>query len=111
MLYDLVLPKSDTLTIGGKEYAATYYNEEYIGFWLPDHISRCYWHVEDAYEDFKDKRLTGNCLPDSNYPMEIKQGEVYAIRYTLADGSVRMEYMRMDGNVWEGMPVTEEFLP
>lgn len=110
-VYDLVLPKSDTLTIGGKEYAATYYNEEYIGFWLPDHISRCYWHVEDAYEDFKDKRLTGNGLPDSNYPMEIKQGEVYAIRYAMADGSTRMEYMRTDGNIFDGMMLSEEFIP
>ena len=110
-VYDLVLPKIDTLTIGGKEYAATYYNEEYIGFWLPDHVSRAYWHVEDAYEDFKNKPLTGNCLPDSNYPMEIKQGEVYVIRYTLSDGSIRMEYMRTDGNVWDGMVLSEEFHP
>ena len=110
-VYDLVLPKSDTLTIGGKEYAATYYNEEYIGLWLPDHVSRAYWHVEDAYEDFKDKPLTGNGLPDNNYPMEIQQGEVYAIRYTLSDGSIRMEYLRTDGNVWDGMMLSEEFIP
>ena len=110
-MYDLVLPKSDTLTIGGKEYAATYYNEEYISFWLPDHLSRCFWHVEDAYEDFKDKPLTRNWLPADNYPMEIRQGEVYAIRYTLTDGSTRMEFMRADGNAWNGMPITEEFIP
>lgn len=108
---ELVPPKSDMLTIGGKEYAATYYNEEYIGLWLPDHVSRAYWHVTDAYEDFRNKPLTGNCLPDNNYPMEIREGEVYAIRYTMSDGSIRMEYMRMDGHVWEGMPITEEFIP
>lgn len=108
---ELVPPKSDTLTIGGKEYDATYYNEEYIGLWLPDHVSRCYWHVKDAYEDFKNNPLTGDWLPDNDYPMEIQQGEVYAIRYTMSDGSVHMEYMRTDGNVWDGMMLSEEFTP
>ena len=110
-VYDLVLPKSDTLTIGGKEYAATYYHEEYIGHWLPDHVSRRYWHVHDAYEDFKSKPLSGNWLPDNNYPMEIQTGEVYAILYTLTDGTTRMEYLRTDGNVFDGMMLSEQFIP
>ena len=77
----------------------------------PDYVSRCYWHVKDAYEDFKNNPLTGNGLPDNDYPMEIQQGEVYAIRYTMSDGSVHMEYMRTDGNVWDGMMLSEEFTP
>ena len=77
----------------------------------PDYVSRCYWHVKDAYEDFKNNPLTGNWLPDNDYPMEIQQGEVYAIRYTMSDGSVHMEYMRTDGNVWDGMMLSEEFTP
>lgn len=55
--------------------------------------------------------LTGNGLPANNYPMKIREGEVYVIRYTLSDGSIRMEYMRTDGNAWDGMMLSEEFRP
>ena len=44
-------------------------------------------------------------------PLKIQQGEVYAIRYTMSDGRVHMEYMRTDGNVWDGMMLSEEFTP
>lgn len=108
---DLVQPRNETLTIGGKEYAAVYYSEDYIGHWAEGYISRCFWHVKDAYEDFKYNSLTGNMLPSSNFAMEIAQGEIYAIRYTLNDGSTKMEYMRTDGDTFEGMLVAVEFTP
>ena len=37
-------------------------------------------------------------------------GKIYLVEYTLADGSVRKEIHRADGNMWRGLEITEEIV-
>lgn len=40
----------------------------------------------------------------------VEVGQIYLIKYTLADGSMQKEIHRADGNVWQGLEVTEEIV-
>lgn len=99
----------ETLTIAGKEYTASYFGEEDISEWSDQYQSRKFWRLEDAYADFKDNTLTGQVLPVINYPMRVREGEVFAILYTRKDGTTAWFYYRADGNIWNGRPTTEQF--
>lgn len=101
--------RTDTITIGEKEYTAQYFGKADLSKIFPGYQCREYWRLENAYDDFKDNPKTGNVLPYNNYPMEIQTGQIYVIDYTKTDGSVVREYHRSDGNTWQGSPVTEEF--
>ncbi|MCM1327012.1 MAG: hypothetical protein NC094_09425 [Bacteroidales bacterium] len=100
--------RTDTIVVNGKEYTALYYGEVDLSALLPDYKCREFWLLENAYDDFKDNPTTGNVLPYNNYPMKIEVGQIYVIEYTKADGSVMREYHRADGNMWQGLEVTEE---
>ncbi|MCM1186949.1 MAG: hypothetical protein NC251_07700 [Lachnoclostridium sp.] len=100
--------RTDTIVVNGKEYTALYYGEVDLSALLPDYKCREFWLLENAYDDFKDNPITGNVLPYNNYPMQIEVGQIYVIEYTKADGSVMREYHRADGNMWQGLEVTEE---
>ncbi len=98
----------DTITVGGKAYKALYFGiSDLTGF--KNFVSREFWRLEDAYDDFKDNPKTGDVLPYDNYPMLIETGQVFVIDYTLTDGTVKRMYYRSDGLVWDGRPATEEF--
>lgn len=99
----------DTITLNDQEYKAAYFGKEDLrGF--RDFLSREFWRLENAYEDFKENEKLGNVLPYDNYPMLIEEGQVFVIDYTKIDGSVMRHYYRSDGNVWNGLPVTEQFV-
>lgn len=99
----------DIITINGKDYEATYFGKQDLnGF--KDYAYREYWRLENAYDDFKYNKKTGNVLPYDNYIMQIEKGQVFVIDYTKLDGSVKREYHRSDGRIWNGSPVTEEFI-
>ena len=49
-------------------------------------------------------------MPYTNYIMQIETGKVFVIDYTKLDGSVKREYHRSDGRIWNDLPVTEEFI-
>lgn len=107
MAKDIEPSRVDTLTLQGKEYAASYFGKEDLdGF--KDYDYREFWRVEDAYEDVKDLPLLDNCLPYNNYPMLIKSGQVFMISYTKTDGSVEREYHLSNGLIWEGMDSTQQ---
>ncbi len=98
----------DIITIDEKDYEASYFGiQDLTGF--KDYASREFWRLENAYDNFKDKKKTGDVLPYDNYPMLIEVGQVFAIDYTKTDGSVQRLYYRSDGHVWDGLPSTEEF--
>ena len=101
--------KTDVITVGGKEYEATYFGEQDLSGFGMDFISREFWRLENAYNDFKDKPKTGDVLPYGNYPMQIETGQIFVIDYTKSDGTVTRMYYRSDGNSWQGSPATEEF--
>lgn len=100
--------RTDKLVISGKEYTASYFGIQELGIFNFAH--REYWRLEDAYDDFKDKAKTNDVLPYSNFTFGITAGQVFVIDYTMTDGTVERKYYRSDGNVWNGQPVTEEFL-
>ncbi len=100
---------TEILTIAGKEYEAVYYGTMDLSAILPDYQCREFWRLEHAYDDFKEYPVTGNILPYNNYPFTINTGQVFVIKYTKADGTIKMEYHRSDGNTWQGSLTTEEF--
>lgn len=102
--------RTDTMELGGKTYTALYFGKVDLSASFPEYQYREFWRLEDAYGDFRDNALAGKVLPYNNYPMPVETGQVFVIAYTKTDGSVVMEYYRSDGNSWQGMPTTEEFL-
>lgn len=53
-----------------------------------DYVYREFWRLENAYDDFKDKPMAGDFLPNNNYPMLIETGQIFVIDYAKTDGSV-----------------------
>ena len=51
-------------------------------------------------------------LPYDNYPIPIEAGQVFVIDYTRKDGTSERKYYRSDeGEQWNGMDCTTEFIP
>ncbi len=98
-----------TIKVSAKDYRASHFGKEDMTAFSKDYVSREFWRLENAYHDFKNNPKTGNVLPYNNYPMLIEKGQVFAIDYTKADGSVVRMYYRSNGYVWHGLPSTEEF--
>jgi hypothetical protein len=108
MALDIEPIRTDKITVGGKEYEASYFGvQDLTGF--KDFTNREFWRIENAYDDFKNNPKTGDKLPDSNYPMLIETGQAFAIKYTKTDGSVYTAYYRSDGYTANGAAWTEEF--
>ena len=103
---------TDTLTVAGKEYQASCFGEEDISGWSEDCQSRAFWRLEGAYEDFRDCPEGNDVLPYDNYPIPIEAGQVFVIDYTRKDGTSERKYYRSDeGEQWNGMDCTTEFIP
>jgi len=90
--------RSDTVTLNGKQYEASYFGSDDISSWAPDFLKRDFWRVEGAYEDLKNAPVTGDCLPAGNYIMEIKASQVFIVEYTKKDGSHLRLYYIADGS-------------
>ncbi len=99
-----------TITIAGKEYQASYFGRSDLSAFFPEYQYREFWRVENAYDDWKESATTGNVLPYNNYPMMIEEKQVFVVDYIKTDGTVERMYYRSDGNTWQGVPTTEEFL-
>ncbi len=99
----------DTVKIGEKEYQASYFGKTDLSAVFPDFQYREVWRIENGYDDFKSNPTTGNVLPYPNYPMPIEVNQVFMIIYKKTDGTIKKEYHRSDGNMWQGSVVTEEF--
>ena len=65
------------------------------------------WRIEDAYDDLKDLPKTGEILPYNNFPMEVKEGQVFVIEYLRTDGTTYRTTYRSDGRTVGGLPSTE----
>lgn len=101
--------RTDTIKVDGKDYEASYFGKQSMTEFSKEYVTREFWRLENAYEDFKDRPKTGEVLPYNNYPILIEKGQVFLIDYKRLDGSVIRKYYRSDGYVWEGMPSTEGF--
>ena len=100
--------RTDSITVNGKEYVASYFGQEDIS-WFDGYKHREFWRLEDSFEDFKNNPKTGGFLPYDNYPTKVEAGQVFVIDYTKTDGSVDRHYFRSDGDELDGRPITEEF--
>lgn len=98
----------DRIPVKDKEYEASYFGKQDLtGF--KDYACREFWRLENAYEDFRSNPKTGDVLPYDEYPMLIKEGQVFVIDYTKTDGSYFRTYYRSDGRIWKKMLTTEQF--
>ena len=98
---------SDKITVGGKEYTATFLGKEDIN-WHEDYTSREFWRLENAYDDFKNAEKTGIVKPCDNYPMLIETEQVFVLDFTKNDDSVNRLYYIFDGSDWQNTPVTSQ---
>lgn len=109
MLKDIAPLREDEIMVDGKAYKASYFGkEDMTGF--GDFTYREVWRLEDAYEDLKNNPTNDDVLPYGNYPMLIHIGEVFVVDIGKTDGSTQRLYFRSDGNIWEDMEVTDQFL-
>jgi len=109
LLRDIEPIRSDVISVGEKEYEATYYGQQDVS---QHEVMKCrdFWRLENAYDDFKDIPLADDDLPYDNYPMLVDEGQVFVIEYTLKDGSVMRMYYRSDGISSDGRPLTSQFI-
>jgi hypothetical protein len=50
-----------------------------------DYLFREYWRLDGAYENLKNNAKSGDVLPYNNYPMVVKEQQVYVIDYFKKD--------------------------
>lgn len=100
----------DTISVAGKDYQASYFGKADISTWSDKYISREFWRLENAYDDFKNNKAVDNVLPYNNYPMLIETGQIFVIDYTEKDGAVIREYYIADGTVWMSLPSTRQIV-
>lgn len=102
--------RTDRITVGGKEYKASYFGEQDLsGIPNLNLARREFWRLEDAYDDLKGLPRINDMLPYNNYPMAVEQGQVFVIDYTATNGAVERTYYRSDGDELSGAPATVAF--
>lgn len=97
---------TETITVNGKRYTASYFGEEDISK-ISGYKTRKFWRLENAYQDFKDLPTTGEVMGCNNYPMAVETGQVFMVELLNRAGTTETRYYRADGNQLEGQPVTE----
>lgn len=97
------------LTVNGKEYEADCFRRDMRGV-VEGFDYGDYWRLKDVGEDFKDCPLGGDVLPYYNYPVEVEEGQVFRVDYTLTDGTTLRLYYRADGYDWNGWPSSREII-
>lgn len=101
---------TEKMTIGGKEYTASYFGEEDISSFSNVYLNRRFWRIEDSYDDFKDCKESNDTLPYSNYPVGVSAEDVFLIEYTRRDGGSERTYYRAEGKSFNGKPTTTGFI-
>ncbi len=102
--------RSEKMTVNGKEYDASYYGEANMSSWSEVYNKRCYWRLENAYDDFKDCFKLAHVLPYNNYPsIRIQPRQVFVIDYYCkSSDKIERKYYISCGEVWNGMECTTE---
>ena len=65
-------------------------------------MSRRFWRLEDAYDDFSAKPLTGTLTNDGGFPVQVEIGQVFVVDVERTDGSISRRLYRSDATIWEG---------
>jgi len=102
--------RTDIVSINGVNYEASYFGTDLTAF--RDIVSRSFWRIEDAYDDFRRKPMTHdrNILPYDNYPMMVRPRQVFIVDAAYTDGSTRRAFYRSDRGFWRLMSWTVEFI-
>lgn len=108
-LAEEILPiRIDTMTINEKEYKADYFGKQDLSEIFPDFSYREFWKLNDAFDDFRGVKITGNILTLDNYPMNLELNHIYIIDYTKKDGSIIRQVHRYNGYEWNGQQSTQQ---
>ncbi len=103
--------RTEKITVGGREYDASYLGEQDMTYWSDFAVKREFWRLECADELLSNCDYLVDVLPYNNYPqIKIEQGQVFVIDYHKNDGSVERRYYAADGTVWKDMPSTRQFV-
>ena len=103
--------RADIINVGGKDYEASYFGEQDLTGLLRGYVSRGFWRLENAYDDFESSQIKNSVLPYDNYPMLIETEQVFVIDMVKTNSSVERWYFRSDlGVIYEGVPATQEFI-
>lgn len=106
--FELSSEDTRSFTLLGKNYEAEYCGmQDLTGF--GNYKLRKYWRLKNAYNDVC-KYRTLDYLPYNNYPFQVNTGDVFRIEYLMADGTGFTEYLRSDGEIFDGEPITRGFL-
>jgi hypothetical protein len=101
---------TEILIVEGREYEASFFGEQDVSGWSDRFISREFWRLENAYEDFRNHPTADEVVPFHSFIMPIEVGQVFAIRAVLHDGNAEMWFGRASGGVWQGFNAVEQFL-
>lgn len=107
----LALPEETAkpLSMAGKQYSAVNIGEIDLTAMNAGYQKAAFFRLENAYADAKTFPLTGDSLPENNFPASIEAGQVFAVRYEKKDGQSEWKYFRTDGKLWNEMLLAEEF--
>jgi len=97
----------DIITVNGLDYEASYFGTDLTEF--RGVVSRSFWRLENAFNDFRNKPTNGDMLPFENYPMMIEINQIFIVDMTFTNGSVLRLFYRSDGHYWLGRPITIGF--
>lgn len=111
-LLDYLQPiRTDTITLCGTEYKASYFGEQDMSEWSDYATKREFWRLEGTNGMFENGELCNELLPYNNYPpIKIEKGQVFVIDYHTKTGEIDRKNYVADGTVWRDMPCTRQFI-
>ena len=102
--------KVDKIKVNNKEYEASYFGNQNMTSFSNEYVSRVFWRLENAYDDFNENLTTGGGIPYNNYLMPIKRGQIFVLDYLKIDGTIVRKYYRSSDEIWNDMLMTDEFI-
>ncbi len=103
--------RTDKMTVGGKEYEASYFGEQDMSSWSDYAVRREFWRLENVNGAFENCEMLDDVLPYNNYPhIKIEAGQVFVIDYHTRNETIDRKYYIADGTIWQDMPSTRQFI-
>jgi len=97
----------EMISINGVGYEASYFGTDFAV--TRNIVSRSFWRLESAYDDFRDKPTNGDFLPLDNYPMMVELNQVFIVDLTFIDDTALRLFFRSSGEYWQGRLATTGF--
>ena len=104
---DLMPIRADIITINGVNYKASYFGTHLTAF--GEIASMSFWRLENAYDDFRGKPVSGEILPFESFPMAIELNQIFIVDVTFTDDYILRMFYRSDGHYWHGRPIVTGF--